>query len=211
LLCAQAIWILAAERQPSHRIGLPTDEKTAASAFANRDGIWQAASLAGVRGDLWAESAFIYAGRLWVDQAMDLNAGDKPDAETLYALTQALRYSPHRGDVWLMFAALADRYKWAGYQPGALLKMSYYTAPNELSWLPLRLIIALRAKGVLDDAELQDMVRRDINLALIRTSDLKSGLASAYGSASPAGRAFAQRVIAEIDQGFLSGMRAAYP
>ena len=210
-LSAQAGWILLAERYPSNRIGLPADAKTAATAFAERARIRRAATLAAVRGDLWAESAFTYAGHLWIDQAMDLNAVDKSSTEALNALTQALRYSPHRGDVWLMFAALADQYKWAGYQPGALLKMSYYTAPNELAWFPLRLSVSLHAAGVMDDAELQDMVRRDISLTLIRAPALKPVLAAAYSSASPPGRAFAEHVIAEIDPGYLKAMRAAYP
>ena len=138
-LSAQAAWILLAERHRLNHIRLPVDGKTATIAFAKQDKIKQAASLAVVRGDLWAESAFTYGGQLWIDQAMELDAGDQPNTEALKTLTRALRYSPHRGDVWLMFAALADQYKSSGYQPSLLLKMSNYTAPNELALLPLRL------------------------------------------------------------------------
>jgi hypothetical protein len=46
--------------------------------------------------------------------------------------------------------------------------MSYYTAPNELALFPMRLNVSLYAKGVIDDAELQDMVRRDIGDILTR-------------------------------------------
>ncbi len=207
-LSAQAAWILLAERYPSSHIGLPVDAKAAATAFAERDRIRQAASLAVVRGDLWAESAFTYAGRLWSDQTTDSNAADKSNAEVLNALNQALRYAPHRGDVWLMFAALADQYKWAGYQPGALLKMSYYTAPNELALFPLRLNVSLRAKGAIDDAELQDLVRRDIGVILTRVPALKPALVAAYRSALPQGKTFVERVISEIDPGYLSVVRA---
>ena len=190
---------------------LPADAKAAAAAFVEQDRIRQAASLAVVRGDLWAESAFTYAGRLWTDQALDLNAGDKSNAEALNALTQALRYSPHRSDVWLLFAAMADQFKWGGYQPSALLKMSYYTAPNELALFPLRLNVSLRAKGVIDDAELQDMVRRDISVILTRAPALKPALGAAYKSALPQGKAFAERVISEIDPGYLGVVRAGHP
>jgi hypothetical protein len=210
-LSAQATWILLAERYPFVRIGLPADAKAAVTAFVERGRVRQAASFAVVRGDLWAESAFTCAGRLWTDQAMDLNSGDKSGREPLNALTQALRYSPHRGDVWLMFAALADQYKWPGYQPAALLKMSYYTAPNELAWFPLRLSVSLRLKGVMEDAELQEMVGRDISLILMRAPALKPVLAAAYGAASPPGRALVQRVIAATDPGYLNTIRAAYP
>jgi hypothetical protein len=204
-LSAQAAWILLAERHRLNHIRLPVDGKTATMAFAEQDKIKQAASLAVVRGDLWAESAFTYGSQLWLD------AGDQLNTEALKTLTRALRYSPHRGDVWLMFAALADQYKWSGYQPSLLLKMSYYTAPNELALFPLRLNVSLHAKGMIDDAELQDMVRRDISVILTRAPALKPALVAAYRSALPQGKVFAERVISEIDPGYLGVVRAGYP
>jgi len=210
-LSTQAAWILLAERYRLNHIGLPVDEKTATLAFAEQDKIKQGASLAVVRGDLWAESAFTYGGQLWINQAMELDAGDRFNTEALKTLTRALRYSPHRGDVWLMFAALADQCKWSGYQPSLLLKMSYYTAPNELALFPLRLNVSLHAKGVIEDAELQDMVRRDITVVLTRAPALRPALVAAYRSALPQGKVFAERVIAEIDPGYLGVVRARHP
>ena len=204
-LSAQAAWILLAERHRLNHIRLPVDGKTATIALAEQDKIKRAASLAVVRGDLWAESAFTYGNLLWLD------AGDQLNTEALKTLTRALRYSPHRGDVWLMFAALANKYKWSGYQPSLLLKMSYYTAPNELALLPLRLDVSLHAKGAIDDAELKDMVRRDISVILTRAPALKPALVAAYRSALPQGKAFAERVISEIDPGYLGVVRAGYP
>jgi hypothetical protein len=211
LLSTQAAWILLAERYRLNDIRLPVDEKTATLAFAEQDKIKQAASLALVRGDLWAESAFTYGAQLWINRAMELDASDRFNTEALKALTRALRYSPHRGDVWLMFAALADQCKWSGYQPGLLLKMSYYTAPNELALFPLRLNVSLHAKGVIEDAELQDMVRRDITVVLTRAPALRPALVAAYRSALPQGKVFAERVIAEIDPGYLGVVRARHP
>jgi hypothetical protein len=210
-LSAQAAWILLAERYRLNHIRLPVDGKTATVAFAERDKIRHAASLAVVRGDLWAESAFTYSGRLWIDRSTELDAGDQLNTDALTTLTRALRYSPHRGDVWLAFAALADQYKWPGYQPSLLLKMSYYTAPNEIALFPLRLTVSLHAHGVIDDAELQDMVRRDISVILTRTPGLKPALVAAYGSALPQGKVFAERVISEIDPGYLGLVGAKYP
>ena len=210
-LTAQAAWILLAERHRLNHIRLPVDGRTATMAFAERDKIKQAASLAVVRGDLWAESAFTYGSQLWSDRAILPDAGDQLNTEALTTLIRALRYSPHRGDVWLMFAALADKYKWSGYQPSLLLKMSYYTAPNELALLPLRLNVSLHAKGVIDDAELKDMVRRDISVILTRAPALKPALVAAYRSALPQGKVFAERVISEIDPGYLGVVRAGYP
>jgi hypothetical protein len=210
-LSAQAAWILLAERYRLNHIRLPFDEKTATMAFAKQDKIKHTASLAVVRGDLWAESAFAYGGELWIDRAADQDAGDQLNTEALTTLTRALRYSPHRGDVWLMFAGLADKYKWSGYQPILLLKMSYYTAPNELALFPLRLNVSLHAKGVIDDAELQDMVRRDIAVILTRAPALKPALVAAYRSALPQGKVFAERVVSEIDPDYLGVIRAGCP
>jgi len=210
-LSAQAAWILLTERHRLNHILLPVDGRTATIAFAEQDRIKQAASLAVVRGDLWAESAFTYGSQLWIDRAVWLDAGDQLNTEALKTMTRALRYSPHRGDVWLMFAALADKYKWSGFQPSLLLKMSYYTAPNELALLPLRLNVSLHANGVTDDAELKDMVRRDISVILTRAPALKPALVAAYRSALPQGKVFAERVISEIDPGYLGVVRAGYP
>ena len=80
-LSAQAAWILLAE---SHRLNytkLPFDRKTATMALTEQDKISYAASLAVVRGDLWAESAFTYGSELWIDRAMELNAGDELNME----------------------------------------------------------------------------------------------------------------------------------
>jgi hypothetical protein len=208
-LSAQAVWILLAEGTRTGHIAL--DEKFATITLAEQERIKRTASLAVVRGDLWAESAFTYRDQLRTDQAMDPNAGNRFNTEALKPLTEALRYSPHRGDVWLVFATLADQYKWAGYQPSSLLKMSYYTAPNEFALFPLRLNVSLHIKGAIDDAELQDMVRRDISVILTRAPALKPALVAAYKSALPLGKAFAERVISEIDPGYLGVVRAAYP
>jgi hypothetical protein len=97
------------------------------------------------------------------------------------------------------------------YQPSLLLKRSYYTAPNELALFPMRLNVSLYAKGVIDDVELQYMVRRDIGDILTRAPALKPALVAAYRSALPEGKVFAERVISEIDPGYLGVVRAGYP
>ncbi len=168
--------------------------------LAEQDKIKQTASRAAVRGDLWAESAFTYGDHL--------NAEDKLGTDAIESLTRTLRYSPHRGDIWLMFAALAEQNKASGYQPSSLLKMSYYTAPNELALFPLRLNVSFHAKGLIEDTEIQDIVRRDISVILTRAPALKPALVAAYNSAPPQAKIFAERVIAEIDPGYLRVIRA---
>jgi hypothetical protein len=207
-LSAQAAWILLAERYGPPHLRLPVYGRNATVGLAEQDKIKQTASFAAVRGDLWAESAFTYGGHLWVDHAIDLNAEDKLSTDAIVSLTQTLRYSPHRGDVWLMFAALADQNKLSGYQPSSLLKMSYYTAPNELALFPLRLNVSLHAKGLIEDTEIQDIVRRDISVILTRAPAMRPALAAAYNSAPPQAKIFAERIIAEIDPGYLRVVRA---
>jgi hypothetical protein len=138
---------------------------------------------------------------------MEMNLDDALSKEALTSLENALRYSPHRGDVWLVFAAMADRYGWRRYQPGALLKMSYYTAPNELSLLPLRVKISLRPP-MLQDAEIRDMLGRDIRTIMTRAPALKPALSTVYKAASAQGQAVVEQVVAETDTAYLATLRA---
>ncbi|WP_213739128.1 hypothetical protein [Bradyrhizobium sp. dw_411] len=211
VLITQAAWILLAERYSQNHMRLPLNQQAATVVRIEQDKIRQAAAIAAVRGDLWAESAFTYAGQLWVDPALGLDADSRSNGDAMKTLVRALRFSPHRGDAWLLFAAMADRCKWARYHPGLLLKMSYYTAPNEASLLPLRLNVSLHNQDAIADIELQDLVRRDIGVVLTRAPVLRPALVAAYRSASPAGRAFAERVIAEIEPGYLGVVRARFP
>ncbi len=67
-----------------------------------------------------------------------------------------------------MLASTCERLKMQACNVGALLKMSYYTAPDQAGLLPMRLAQALRSKDIAADDELADMVRRDIRLVLTR-------------------------------------------
>jgi hypothetical protein len=73
---------------------------------------------------------------------------------------------------------------------------------------PLRLNVSLHVNEVIDEAELADMVRRDISIILTRAPALKPELIAAYRSALPQGKVFAERVMSEIDPGYLGVVRA---
>jgi hypothetical protein len=208
-LSGQAAWILLPEGYRLDHIRVPLDPKNDTIAVTERDKVKQIASFAVVRGDLWAECALTY--QPGIDRAIKPFAGNNLSTEALKTLDQALRYSPHRGDVWLVFAALADQYKWQSYQPNLLLRMSYYTAPNETALFPLRLKVSLHVKGAIEDSELQDMIKRDIIVILTREPNLRPALLAAYSSALPQGKAFAERVISEIDPGYLDVVRVGNP
>jgi hypothetical protein len=203
----QAAWILLAERYSPDEIWFSVEQNAVASG-ARREEIWKAASIARLRGDLWAQSGFASVAQPWTDEAARLDHDEIPDP-ALNAFARALHYSPHRGDVWLMLAAFANRYKSTGYDAAALLKMSYYTAPNELRLLPLRLLVALG--GDASEPELREMIKRDIGLVLFRLPALKPALVAAYHSAPPNGKIFAENLISEVDPGYLQTMRAQHP
>jgi hypothetical protein len=207
ILAMQAIWIILAEYYHQHRIHLPMDPEASHIASQEHENASQAAALAMFRGDLWAESAFTHSDLLWKEPATVSAANENVRKETQMDIEHALRYAPHRGDVWLMLAAMADRYNWQDYQPNSLLKMSYFTAPSDLSLFPLRIKVSLRANAI-QDPEIQDMIRRDIRVVVTKSPALKPALATAYRSSSVEGKAFLDRTISEIDPVYLAVIRA---
>ena len=200
-LFLQSIWIAGPELYHTSVIRLALDDKSRPSTRPEQERAQQAASLAGLRGDLWSESAFAYSSQLW---------NSKPDlsAETAVAvrkdLENAVRYSPHRGDAWLMFAGMAARYQWKDYKPSSLLKMSYYTAPKEVGLIPPRLMIALHEWS--DDPELQELISGEIRLVLTRLPNLRSALSTAYKAASPAGKIAVEQLVSKIDASQLTSI-----
>lgn len=202
LLIAQAIWILLAELQHSRLIRFPVDERTRLEAAQYREEAGHAAKLAVVRGDLWAESAFTYSALLWPERANpDLQSSLVDEART--HLERAVRFSPLRGDVWLLLAAMEDRHDRQRDKPLSLLKMSYYTAPNEPSLFLPRIEIALRS-AALQDPELADMIGRDIRVLVTRIPMLKPGLIALYRAAPAPDKLFIERVISGVDPTYLA-------
>lgn len=160
------------------------------------------------RGDLWAASGFALVTTEPRANPSAQSDHDGIPEPALNNFARALRYSPHRGDVWLMLAALGNRSKPAGHDAAALLKMSYYTAPNELHLVPLRLHVALESD--LRDTELRDMIKREIGLVLSRLPALEPALVAAYRSAPADGKVFAENLISEVDPRYLKTMRTEH-
>jgi hypothetical protein len=208
LLTAQGAWILLPEVSRPSPMGFPIDQRRATVARQDQEKANRSAILAAVRGDLWAESAFTYASMLWTDQAFELDVSGNRSAGTSTSLLKTLHYAPHRGDAWLMLASTCERLKMQACNVGALLKMSYYTAPDQAGLLPMRLAQALRSKDIAADDELADMVRRDIRLVLTRSTDLRPALIAAYRSASPAGKRLVEQTVTPVDPGYLVLLRA---
>jgi hypothetical protein len=206
VLGLQATWIILPEATRPGPFHLSFDAQAAALAKLQRSKAGWAASLGTVRGDLWADNALTYEDLIWAGTSNDKNASDSLEQEARAAAERALTYSPHRADIWLLLAAFASRFDGADSPADSALKMSYYTGSNEIFLMPFRLFVSFRSQA-LDDVELQEMVRRDIRVAMTRKPDLKPALIIAYKNASPANKSFVEQAIAEVDSTFLASIR----
>lgn len=202
ILTIEAAWLLLAEQHVSKVVASPFVDVHSKVSIDQREALEEAATIAGLRGDLWAQSAFAEATLLLKGPADPLN-----EKRTRGDLTRALRYAPYRSDAWLTFALLAEKYSWSNAHPRALLKMAYYTGPNEINLIPPRLKAALRLIGGTADPELQDMIRGDVSLIFRRLPVLKPILADAYKTGSAEGRALAERLFAEFNPDYLRTLR----
>ena len=201
LLVVQCVWLLLAElsRPGIHR--LPTDAASAAAARNKRIDATRAAMIGAIRGDLWGETAFTYADLMWDDGNNGANL-----VQARSSLYNALTAAPHQSSIWLLMAGLASRHRVPGIDVKQALKMSYYTGPSELKLMPLRLLIAVRADPF-SDIELRDFISREVRVLF--THQQKSAVVAAYNAASPAGRQFMEKTIAEIDPSAVESLREA--
>ena len=205
LLGAQCIWLLLAEFSRTGVDSLPTNADAAAAAAKQRDAALWAASIGAVRGDLWAESAFTYASLLFDQHAAVPNADlISTAAPARLSLDHALAQSPHRSDVWLLFAGMALRLPSQGIDPIEALKMSYYTGPSERDLIPLRLRLATIADRF-DDVQMREFANRELR-ALLKAKQ-NSSIVEAYNTASAAGRLFIEQTVGDLDPSFLKTLR----
>lgn len=134
---------------------------------------------------------------------------DLPSGPRRFAAT--LRHSPLRGDLWLLLAAMSAQNDRSGYDTAGLLKMSYYTAPNDVDLFPLRLSVALSRDALVRNLELRDLVSRELRVVVTRQPALKPALIAAYRSASDDGKAFAENLMSEFDRDYFQNMRGLPP
>jgi hypothetical protein len=202
-LGAQCIWLLLAELTRPGVNRLPTDPQSAALAAKQRNDATWAASIGGIRGDLWADSAYTFSDLLWTNSS---NSSENTPALAMARrrLDRAISYSPDQPGAWLLLAGLASRYRWSKPDPAEALKMSYYTGPSELQLIPLRLLVTVQLDAI-DDGELQLLARRDIRLLFAHEG--KPLVIQAYQSATPAGKHFIEQAIGEIDPNFVESLR----
>jgi hypothetical protein len=198
LLAIQSLWLIFPELARPGIDQLPTSATAAAAAAKHHGAAVWAASVAGIRGDLWAAAAFTEASLLWRDKQA---TADKNVAETVRltraTIERALRDAPHRSDTWLLLAGLLSHFGSAA-EATEPLRMSYYTGPSDQGLMPLRLSIAIQAETErFDDPEMRQFISRDIRLLLSQEQSLK--LAEIYNAASRSAKSFMQEVIRDID------------
>ncbi|MBR0960114.1 hypothetical protein [Bradyrhizobium japonicum] len=199
LLAAQTAWIVSQS--------WPLGDRLSATSVSGSYEAWTSA-LQSTRDNAATISGFTATLGPKSDKATDpRNTGRSADLNTFSAV---LEYSPLRGDVWLMLAALSKQHA-ATYDTTSLLKMSYYTAPNALDLIPLRLSVALGTDAAVKEPELRDLIRRDLKVAITSRIALRPAIAAAYQSASADGRAFAESSIAELDPGYVQKLRSRAP
>ena len=201
LLGVQCVWLLLAEFSRPGIYRLPTDAAAADAARNQRSGARWAATFGGIRGDLWAESAFTYADLMWSNAASGVDL-----ARVRSSLTHALSTAPYQSSIWLLLAGLASRYQLPGIDRKEAVKMSYYTGPSELELMPLRLWIAVHSNAF-SDIELRDSISREVRLLF--THQQKSAIVAAYNAASSVGREFIEQTIREIDPSAAESLRAS--
>jgi hypothetical protein len=175
--------------------------------YASRRSAVTAAEVGMVRGDLWTGAAITTAAPLLFGAT-----GGSPEqaslakVENMRAIAdRAARLSPHDSRIWLVLAGLD--FLVDDNDPGGteILKLSYYTGPNEISLMPLRLLLAVRSNAISDE-EVQSLVPLDIQRIIMQRPDLKLAIVLAYKNALPKGRDIIEAALKEADPNFLATM-----
>jgi hypothetical protein len=123
-------------------------------------------------------------------------------------IEKALAYAPHDSGVWLLAASLASRFNWSGWNDAGALEMSYYTSPNAIDLIPLRLFTAMHSNALADE-DVRQLVQGDVRMVLVRWPKLRLALISAYKDASPDSKSFLERTVNDTDPAFLESLRAS--
>jgi hypothetical protein len=208
LLGVQCIWLLLPELFRSNVDQLPTDTTAASEIAKHSDTAFWAASLGGIRGDLWAESAFTRANLLWPNDAKGAENLVAASQRARASLEHALHSAPHIAGAWLMLACLVSRFNTPDGDPIELLKLSYYTGPSNRELVPLRLGTAIRLESF-NDFEMRELISRDIRLLLAQKRD--AVIAKIYHTASLNSKNFLDQAIRDIDPSVMDMIRNGGP
>jgi hypothetical protein len=208
VLACQAFWILAAEFYRPSAIGFPTNFQIAATAVAKRNAAHLAASFGLIRGDLWAQDALTYPDVFWPSERNGAPTQRSTVVEKARnAAVWALADAPYDARTWLALASIDSRFDWLNGKASAALRMSYYTGANEVTLIPLRVLLAV-GFSLISDTDFQQLVRHDILIVVTRKPELKSSVLDAYRHALPAGQNFIEQTLKELDPKLLSTLQS---
>jgi hypothetical protein len=205
-----AVWLILPELIRPNLPAFPVNAAAARTAAENRTRSVAAASIAQVRGDLWTEAAVNAAAPMGFGLALTGSSGANSEIEDRSIFERAVRWSPSDSRAWLAFAAANVGGGAAGPPVTELLKLSYLTGPNEIDLVPMRLAVVARGNA-LDDADVRQFARHDLENVLQYASDLRPAIAEAYRRGSPRGRQFIAAALGELDPAFLKTFPAAAP
>jgi len=205
LLGSLGLWIVLAELTSPRLNYFPSNPDEASALYNVRNSAITAAEVGMVRGDLWTDAAVTMAApSLFGTTGSSREHASQSEVERIRAIVdRAARLSPHDSRIWLVLASLDFRVDRNDPRGTETLKLSYYTGPNEISLMPLRLLLAVRS-GAISDEEVQSLVPLDIQRIIMQRPDLKPAIALAYKNALPKGRQIIESALKETDPRFLA-------
>jgi hypothetical protein len=204
LLAAFATSTILAESLSSGKLALssgPATTKAPQAAFAD----W-ASQIAPLRGDLRANEALYSAAELLSRKAPQPAASQPTsNARTQASLKYALSLAPYHAKAWLFLSLLRMQRDPADSAAVESLKMSFFTSPNDVDLMPMRINAVTSRAGRLDN-DLQELVRGDLRLILTRRPEMKPAIIEAYRHGSSEGKAFLRGAVSSIDPQFADAL-----
>jgi len=160
------------------------------------------------RGDLWADDAVPLAAEL-VHERTYGNGNPVPEATVRLraAAERAVALAPHDARLWLLIAVIDNQIDPRDAKAASALKMSFYTGPNEIDLMPVRLLVSARTDTV-TDPELQSLFARELRVIVSHKLDLKSAVADAYREALPVNARLIDTAVGDVDQNFLAAIKS---
>jgi len=209
LISILAIWAMAGEIISPRLIYFPTTQSEAEILYSVRGSAAAAAEVSMVRGDLWTAAAITKVAPLLVaPTGSESEKAVQADIETVREIAErAARHSPHDSRNWLVLAGLDTRLGGKGRKAGEILKLSYYTGPNEFTLMPLRLLLAAQSDAMSDE-ELQNLASLELQRIVVQRPDLKPAIALAYKNSRSKGREVIEATLEQADPRFLATLAA---
>jgi hypothetical protein len=187
-----------AELGSLNRPAFPSEPAKVTSLSSGEVPGWLAA-VSPFRSDLEADNALIAAlGTIKSAKQRPATGSPAENDRTRARVRQTLSIAPYDAQLRLALAPLQALSDPHDPTPAEALKMFYFTAPNDVRLMPVRLDIATLFDA-LSHPDVKELARGDIT----RQPELMAAVASAYRRASSLGKAFLLEAVQSIDPSFL--------